>query len=122
MKYLTQFLLLMIFVFLGEAIYHIVPLPIPASIWGLVLLFLALLFGVVKLAHIEDIAKWFLIIIPVLFVVPAVGILDTFGGIAAVWPVMLGVVVLAYFASMAATGFVADWMIRQKDKKAAHKK
>ena len=40
MKYLSQFLIILGFTFLGEALQRIVPLSIPASIYGLVLLFL----------------------------------------------------------------------------------
>jgi len=118
MKYLLQFLLLMTFVLAGELVYAIIPLPIPASIWGLVLLLTALWTGVVKLPQIEDVAKFFLIIIPVLFVVPAVGILEVFGGIAKVWPIMLIVIITTYLMAMASTGWLAEFMIRLKDKKA----
>ena len=42
MKYLSQFLIILGFTFLGEALQRIIPLPIPASIYGLTLLFAAL--------------------------------------------------------------------------------
>ncbi len=117
MKYFTQFLLIMIFVLLGEAVYALVPLPVPPSIWGLLLLLGALLLGIVKLSHIEDTANFFLAIIPVLFVVPAVGIIEFFDDIAKIWPQMLAVVVVTYLAAMASTGWLADFMVKIKDKK-----
>jgi len=117
MKYLNQFLLLMLFVLAGELIARVVPLPIPSMIYGLVLLFLALCAGIVKLKHIEDIANWFLTVIPVLFVVPAVGIITMAPHLAGVWPWMLAVVVLTYFAAMASTGYVADLFIWLRDRK-----
>ena len=49
MKYLNQFLIIMGFTLAGEALQRLVPLPIPASVYGLVLLFAALCLGVVKL-------------------------------------------------------------------------
>jgi holin-like protein len=117
MKHLLQFLLLMAFVLAGEAIYAVVPLPIPAGIWGLCLLLVALWTGIVKLPHIENIANFFLAIIPVLFVVPAVGILEIFGDIKSVWPAMLAVVAITYLAAMASTGWLAEFMIWLKDRK-----
>jgi holin-like protein len=117
-KYLYQFLLLMAFVLAGELVYAAVPLPIPASIWGLLLLFGALASGIVKLAQIEKVANFFLIIIPVLFVVPAVGIIEVFGGIAKIWPIMLLIILITYLAAMASTGWLADWMIEIKNKRA----
>jgi len=115
LKYLLQFLLLMIFVLLGEAVYAIVPLPIPSSIWGLLLLLTALLTGIVKQSQIENIANMFFVILPILFVAPAVGVLEVFGDIAEVWPAMLAVVVITYLAAMASTGWLAEVMVRIKD-------
>ncbi|MCL2538029.1 MAG: CidA/LrgA family protein [Alphaproteobacteria bacterium] len=117
MKYLSQFLLLMVFVVAGEFVHAIVPLPVPASIWGLILLLGALWTRVIKLSQIEDVANFFLIIIPVLFVVPAVGVLEIFGDIAYVWPAMLLVIILTYFAAMVSTGWLAEFMIWWKDRK-----
>ena len=122
MKYLQQFLLLMMFVFAGEAVHAGVPLPIPASIWGLLLLLGALLSGAIKLPQIEDISNFFLAVIPVLFVVPAVGVLEIFGDIAEIWPMMLVVIALTYLAAMASTGWLADFMIWQKDRKGKTRK
>jgi holin-like protein len=117
MKYLLQFLLLMCFVFAGEFAYAVIPLPVPASIWGMIFLLIALMARIVKLEQIESVANWFLIIIPVLFVVPAVGIIDAFGEISEIWPQMLMVIGWTYLLSFAATGLIADWLIRRKNKR-----
>ena len=45
MKYLRQFGLILLFSFLGEALRALIPLPVPASIYGMALLFLALAAG-----------------------------------------------------------------------------
>ena len=37
MKYLSQFLIILGFAFAGEALQRLVPLPIPASVYGLLL-------------------------------------------------------------------------------------
>ena len=42
MKYLYPFVIILAFTFLGELMNYFIPLPIPASIWGLLLLFGAL--------------------------------------------------------------------------------
>ena len=41
MKYLYQFLVITLITFLGETLNRLIPLPIPAAVYGLVLLFLA---------------------------------------------------------------------------------
>ena len=48
MKYVIQFLIIAAFSFAGELLHHFIPLPIPASIYGIVLLFTALELKVVK--------------------------------------------------------------------------
>lgn len=76
MKYLNQFLIILGFTLLGEALQRIVPLPIPASVYGIVLLFLALCLKLVKLEQVKDVSAFLSSILPVLFVAPAVGILE----------------------------------------------
>ena len=49
MKYLTQFLRITAFTLAGELLQRLIPLPVPASVHGLALLFAGLCLGVVKL-------------------------------------------------------------------------
>ena len=76
MKYLSQFLIILGFTFLGEALQRILPLPIPASVWGLALLFGALCLGIIKVEHVQEAGGFLTSILPILFVAPAVGILE----------------------------------------------
>ena len=64
------------FTFVGEAIQRLLPLPIPGSVYSLVLLFLALCIGLVKLEQVKDAAHSLTSILPILFVAPAVGIVE----------------------------------------------
>ncbi len=79
MKYLTQFLTILGFTLLGEVLQRLIPLPIPASVYGLLLLFLALCLGLVKLAQVKETANFLTSILPILFVSPAVGIVEDWG-------------------------------------------
>ena len=54
MKYIFQFLRILGFCLAGELLHWLLPLPVPASIYGLVLLLLALKMGVVKLEQIKE--------------------------------------------------------------------
>lgn len=82
MKYLSQFLIILGFTFAGEALQRLLPLPIPASVYGLVLLFAALCLGLVKLEQIKDAGGFLTSILPILFVAPTVGIVEYWGLIA----------------------------------------
>lgn len=76
MKHLAQFTLILFFTFLGELLSWLIPLPIPPAIYGLVLLLGALALGWVKPSQLEDAAGWLLAIMPVLFVAPAVNLIE----------------------------------------------
>ena len=79
MKYLSQFLIILGFTLAGEALQRLVPLPIPASVYGLVLLFSALCLKVVKLEQVKQAGTFLTSILSVLFVSPTVGIVDDWG-------------------------------------------
>ena len=76
MKYLSQFLIILGFTFAGEALQRLLPLPIPASVWGLSLLFAALWLGLVKLEQVKEAGGFLTSILPILFVAPTVGIVE----------------------------------------------
>lgn len=116
MKYLAQFGVIMIFVFVGEVLGHLIPLPIAGSIYGLVLLFLALVTGIVKLSWVEDVATWLHGIMALFFVAPAVAIMDIRGDIAGIWPMLVLLLVITYFVSMITTGVTAQALIKDRKK------
>ena len=76
MKYLSQFCIILGFTLAGEALQRLLPLPIPASVYGLVLLFLALCVGLVKVEQVKEAGAFLTSILSVLFVSPTVGIVE----------------------------------------------
>ena len=82
MKYLRQFGLILLFSFLGEALRALIPLPVPASIYGMALLFLALAAGM-PLSAVEDTGDFLIEIMPVLFIPAGVGVLGCWGELKA---------------------------------------
>ena len=73
MKFLKQFLIILVITFMGEGLKYLLPLPIPASIYGMVLLFLALMTRIVKLESVRDAGKFLIEIMPVMFIPAGVG-------------------------------------------------
>ena len=76
MKYLSQFLTILGFTLVGEALQRIIPLPIPVSVYGLVLLFTALCLKLVRVEEVEDAGVFLRSLLPLLFVAPTVGIAE----------------------------------------------
>ena len=54
MKYIKQFGIILAVTFAGEVLKYMIPLPVPASIYGLLLLFLLLTFRLVKLEQVKE--------------------------------------------------------------------
>ena len=77
MKYLKQFLIILIISFIGEILKEILPLPIPASIYGMVILFVCLLTKVIKLEDVRETGKFLIEIMPVMFIPAGVGLMSS---------------------------------------------
>ena len=75
MKYLKQFAVLISVCFVGEVIHAILPFPVPASIYGLLIMFGLLQFKIIPLSMVEDTCLFLLSIMPILFVPSTVGII-----------------------------------------------
>ena len=54
MKYIKQFGIILIFSFAGELLNYLIPLPIPASIYGIILVFFCLEVKLVPLDKVEE--------------------------------------------------------------------
>lgn len=81
-EYLKQSVIIFGFTLLGEALSRLIPLPIPAAVYGLVLLFLALCVKLVRVDQISKVGHFLLTILPILFVSPAVNLLESWGIVA----------------------------------------
>lgn len=76
MNYVKQFCIILSFSFAGEILNRLIPLPVPASIYGLVLMFLALEFKIIKVEHIKEVSKFLLGIMSIFFVPSSVGFIN----------------------------------------------
>lgn len=85
MKYLFQFCRILGFCFAGELLHRLLPLPVPASVYGLALLLAALLTGILKLEKIRETALFLTGIFPLLFVPAAAGVMDLWAEIESIW-------------------------------------
>ena len=113
MKFLRQFMIILLLSFLGEVLKMFIPLPIPASVYGLVLMLVCLMTGVLKTSQVKDAAFFLIEIMPVMFIPAAAGLIDSWGVLRSlIVPIMIITVVITVFV-MAVTGRVAQ-MIAQK--------
>lgn len=116
MKYLKQAFLIFVFSLAGQALQALIPLPIPAAIYGFVLLFLALVTGLLKEEHIHETAGFLLKLMPLLFVAPAVNLLSYFDLIRENWVAILTIIALSTFCVFFVAGMVTKVLGRKEDR------
>ena len=114
MKYIKQILIILGFTLLGEALAYLIPLPIPAAIYGLVLLLIALCTGLLKPEKIADTAHFLLNIMSVLYIAPTVNILSYWGIIAPNLVPVCIIVLVSTVLVFAVSGLVTKAMLRKK--------
>ena len=113
MKYLHQAVTIAAITFAAEILKFFIPLPVPASIYGLILLFALLKCGAVKLEQVEDVGGLLLDLMPLLLVPASVSfltVLDTIQGL------LLPVLIMGFVGTtvvMIVTGRVSQAVIRR---------
>ena len=113
MKYLKQFCIILLISLVGELLHILIPLPIPASVYGLVLMLTALCTGILKLTQVRETADFLIEIMPVMFIPAAVGLLESWSALQPIWLPVIVVTVLTTIIVMAATGRVTQYMIHR---------
>lgn len=114
MKYIKQLAIILGAAFLGEALYALLPLPIPASIYGLLILALGLALKVIRLEQVEETADFLIQIMPLMFIPAAAGLIPA-------WPLLRGflapiltIVLITTLATMGVTGKVTEFVMSRE--------
>lgn len=108
MSYIFQFCRILAVCFLGEVLANILPFPIPASVYGLVLLLLALKTGIFQLEQVRAAGKFLIAIMPMLFIPAAVGVMELWEDLGAMLiPCVIATVPITMFV-MGLTGIVTQ--------------
>ena len=116
MKYLSQILIILAFTAIGELLSNLIPLPIPAAIYGLVLLFLALWTGLVKPAQVKEVSSFLISILTVFFVAPAVRILEYWSVIGPFAVQIIVICVISTYLVFAVSALVTQHLSKKEEK------
>ena len=111
MKYLKQFGIIMFISFIGEMLNRVISLPVPASIYGIVILFLCLEFKIIKVESIKETSKFLIDIMPIMFVPAAVGLIETWGMLKTSLVSYMVITVVGTFVVMIISGWVTQLAI-----------
>lgn len=116
MKYIKQLAIIILVCFAGELVRYIVPLPVPGSIWGLVLMFILLVTGVIKPEKVEKTADFLVDCMPIMFVPGGVGLMRSWSTLKSMLPAAICSIVLVTPFVMLVTGKVTQKLIDRGDR------
>ena len=111
MKYLIQMMIIGGITFLGEMLHVLIPLPVPASVYGMAILFVCLCLHIIREEQIQETAQWLLAVMPVMFIGPGVEIMEHYTKIADSLLPFAAVVLISTVLVMAATGVTVQGII-----------
>lgn len=117
MKILRQFLIILAVTCVSELVKYLIPLPIPASVYGLVLMFLLLRTGAVKLPQVRETADFLIEVMPPMFIPAAVGLLEAWSTLRPILLPVLLIVVVAAVLTIGVSGRVAQFVLRRKERR-----
>lgn len=117
MKYIKQFILIALISLLGEILNHVLPFPIPANIYGMVILFIGLLTGLIRLEWVKETGLFLVEIMPIMFIPICVGLMDAWANIAPIWFPVIFISVVTTFIVMVVTGRTAESILRRTKRK-----
>ena len=113
MKYLKQLLIIVFIAMIGEMMNYFIPLPVPGSIYGLVLIFLALNFKILRPEQVNSCGKFLLEIMPVMFIAPAAKLVSSWEIVKSVLLPGTLITCLTTVAGMVIVGCVTQAVIRK---------
>ena len=116
MKYIREFGIIIVISLIGELLNYLIPLPIPSSIYGLVIMFLCLHFKIVKIDDVKKTAVFLIEIMPLMFIPAAVGIIESWDIIKPNVIAYAIITIVSTVLVMAVAGRVTQWVIRHSKK------
>lgn len=117
MKYIKQFVIILAFTFLGEIVKALLPFPVPASIYGLVLLLVALETKILPIEKVENVGTFLVEIMPLTFIPAGVGLLESWGVLKPMVGSLAIITVFSTIVVMVVSGLVTQAVISIKNHK-----
>ena len=116
MKYIRQFEIILAISLVGELLNRIIPLPIPASIYGMAILFTALCTGIVKLSSVKETGDFLIQIMPMLFIPATVGLLDSWDVMQSFLTAIIVIALVSTVLVILVSGHATQFIINRKRK------
>lgn len=122
MKYIKESAIIFGITMIGEFLNELLPLPVPAGVYGLFLLLILLCTGLLKLNDIEATGNFLLEIMPILFIPASVGLIESYDAMKEILVPLIVICLVSTLIVMGVTGKVSELMVaflRKKGSKRA---
>ena len=117
MRFVGQFCVILLITFIGEVLNFLIPLPVPAGIYGMALLFVALCLKIIPLSSVEGAGDFLIEIMPVMFIPAGVGLMSSWGALKPMLVPAIVAVTLVTVIVMAAAGRGAQGIMRLEERR-----
>ena len=111
MKYVKQFTIIAFISLIGEVLNHLIPLPIPASIYGVIIMFLCLETKIISLSAVKDTGKLLVSLMQIMFIPTTVGLIDIWDIFAPNWVAYTVIIIISTFLVMLISGKLTQLVI-----------
>lgn len=106
-----EFIIVFGVTYLGELLSKGLGLPIPGTVTGMILLFIFLMSGIIKIETIERASKVLLLNMAIFFIPPGVKLLESLDHLAGNWTKIIVLMVVTTVITMVVTGKVVDFLV-----------
>ena len=117
MKYLRQFMIILLVSFWGELLKYVIPLPVPASIYGLVILFIMLETGILKLDAVKETSVFLIEIMTLMFIPAGVGLMESWGDLNSMLLEVVVIILVSTVLVMGVSGKVTELVLKRSANK-----
>ena len=112
MKYIKQFTIIMTISLLGEVLAKVLPFTIPASVYGLFLMLIALMTKVIRVEQVKETSDFLMDVMPIMFVPASVGLMVSWGILQEILVPVLIVSILGTLIVMIVSGKTVDGIMK----------
>ena len=117
MKHLAQIAIIAGVSLVGELLGFLIPLPVPGSIYGLLLMLLLLATKMIKLRQVKAVSDWLISLMPVMFVGPTVGLMTSFESYKSFLIPVIVICIVTTIITMGVTGLTAQYLMFRHNRK-----
>ena len=117
MKHLGQIAIIAGVSLAGELLSFLIPLPVPGSIYGLLLMLLLLVTKMIRLRQVKAVANWLISIMPIMFVGPTVGLMTSYESYKSFLIPVIVICIVTTIITMGITGVSAQLLMFRHNRK-----